>query len=111
MKKILVLAIALLSIDVFAQKESILPDSILMKIDDHNTIYIKAVFNETDTQILNFDTGTTELILTNDVLKNRFRTSPKLYSTFYNLKIGNTNYRTKVYDAELTGHGTDGRFG
>lgn len=29
----------------------------------------------------------------------------------YDLKIGNTIYQTKVYDAELTGHGTDGRFG
>jgi hypothetical protein len=27
------------------------------------------------------------------------------------LQIGNTSYKTKVYDAQLTGHGTDGRFG
>jgi len=67
-----------------------------MKINEENTIYIKAVFNEIDTLILNFDTGTTALILTTDVLKNKVKTPTKLYSNFYNLKIGNTNYRTKV---------------
>ncbi|RZJ76461.1 MAG: clan AA aspartic protease, partial [Flavobacterium sp.] len=35
----------------------------------------------------------------------------KLYNTLYNLKIGNNTYKTKVYDAALAGHGTDGRFG
>jgi hypothetical protein len=111
MKKLLAITLTLLSIVAFAQKETILRDSIPMKINEQNTIYIKAVFNEIDTLILNFDTGTTELILTNDVLKNKVKTPTKLYSNFYNLEIGNTQYRTKVYDAELTGHGTDGRFG
>lgn len=111
MKRNLIIALTFLSINVFAQKETILHDSIPLKINEQNTISIKAVFNETDTLILNFDTGTTELILTNNVLKNKIKTSPTLYNTLYNLKIGNTNYKTKVYDAELTGHGTDGRFG
>lgn len=111
MKKLLTIALTLLSIAAFAQKETMVRDSISMKINEENTIYIKAVFNEIDTLILNFDTGTTELILTNDVLKNKIKTPTKLYSTLYNLKIGKTEYKTKVYDAELTGHGTEGRFG
>jgi hypothetical protein len=111
MKMILIVLLTWLSNAVFAQKETILHDSIPMKINEQNTIYIKVVFNEIDTLILNFDTGTTELILTNDVLKNKVKTPTKLYNTLYNLKIGKTEYRTKVYDAELTGHGTQGRFG
>lgn len=110
MKKGLLLCFILLYINVSAQK-TIVSDSIRLTINEQNTIFIKAIFNEKDTLNLNFDTGTTELILTNDVLKNKLKSSPKLYTTFYNLKIGNTIYKTKVYDAKLTGHGTDGRFG
>lgn len=110
MKKELLSYFILLYINVSAQK-TIISDSIPLTINEQNTIFIKAVFNEKDTLNLNFDTGTTELILTNNVLNNKLKSTPKLYTTFYNLKIGNTNYKTKVYDAELTGHGTDGRFG
>lgn len=110
MKKGVLLCFILLYLNVSAQK-SIVSDSIPLTINEQNTIIIKAVFNEKDTLNLNFDTGTTELILINDVVKNKLKSDPKLYSSFYNLKIGNTNYSTKVYDAELSGHGTDGRFG
>ena len=82
-----------------------------MKINKQNTIYVTGVFNQIDTLVLNFDTGTTELVLTNDALKNKLKTQVQLYQTPYELKLGNTIYKTKVYDAELTGHGTDGRFG
>lgn len=82
-----------------------------MTINEQNTVFVKAVFNDKDTLNLNFDTGTTELILTNNTIKSKLSSAPKLYTTFYNLKIGNTTYRTKLYDAELTGYGTDGRFG
>lgn len=110
MKQNLLIILTLISLNAFAQKTT-LSDSIPMIINDQNTIFIKAVFNQTDTLNLNFDTGTTELVLTNDVLQKKLKFTPKLYDTFYNLKIGNTEYQTKVYDAELTGHGTDGRFG
>lgn len=106
----LLITFLLISVSIFAQK-NVKSDSIFLNINEHNTIFVQAVFNEIDTLNLNFDTGTTELILTNDVLKNKLKSSPKLYDTFYNLQIGNTNYKTKVYDAQLTGHGTDGRFG
>lgn len=110
MKEKLLICFILLNISVLAQK-TIINDSIPLTINEQNTIFVKAIFNETDTLNLNFDTGTTELILTNNTLKNKLKSTPKLYNTFYNLKIGNTIYKTKVYDAELTGQDTDGRFG
>jgi hypothetical protein len=110
MKKHLLIPFVLISMNVFGQNTT-LSDSISLTINEQNTIFVKSVFNETDTLNLNFDTGTTELVLTNDILKNRLKSTTKLYNTLYNLKIGNTNYKTKVYDAELSGHGTDGRFG
>ncbi|CAM3608399.1 clan AA aspartic protease [Flavobacterium gelidilacus] len=110
MKQNLLLVFILVYTTTFAQKLE-LSDTIALTINEHNTIFVKAVFNVKDTLNLNFDTGTTELILTNNVLNNKLISKPELYSTFYNLKIGKTNYKTKVYDAELAGHGTDGRFG
>jgi hypothetical protein len=110
MKKILFLLFILFSLHVIAQNKIILSDTIPLTINSQNTIYVKAVFNMADTLNLNFDTGTTELVLTNDVLR-KLKSSPKLYNTFYNLKIGTEDYTTRVYDAELTGHDTDGRFG
>lgn len=110
MKYNLLLLFVLITGTSFAQK-IMLRDSIPLLINEQNTISIKAVFNNLDTLNLNFDTGTTELVITNDVLKNKLKSATKLYNTIYNLKIGNTDYKTKVYDAELSGHGTDGRFG
>lgn len=110
MKQNLLITFILISTSIFAQKLK-LSDTISLTINEHNTIFVKAVFNEKDTLNLNFDTGTTELVLINDVLKNKLKSEAKLYHTFYNLNIGTTNYKTKVYDAELAGHGTDGRFG
>ena len=107
---LLIFAFILFSISIFAQKLE-LSDTISLTINEHNTIFIKAIFNEKDTLNLNFDTGTTELILINDILNNKLKSTTELYSTLYNLKIGKTNYKTKVYDAELAGHGTEGRFG
>ncbi len=110
MKLLLFGILILISTNVFSQDKTLI-DSIPMIINKHNTIFVKAIFNKTDTLNLNFDTGTTQLILTNNVLNNKLKSIPKLYNTLYNLKIGNNNYKTKIYDAVLTGHGTDGRFG
>lgn len=110
MKHLLLVALTLLSIHVVAQKGSV-SDTIPFRMNDQNNMYVKAVFNDTDTLNLNFDTGTTELVLINDVLKNKLKPTPKLYDTFYTVKIGKTTYRTKVYDAELAAQETDGRFG
>lgn len=100
-----------MSITTYSQSKASLSDTIPLVINSQNTIYVKAVFNKIDTLNLNFDTGTTELVLTNDVRKNKLKSVPELYNTFYDVRIGKHDYSTRVYDAELTGHGTDGRFG
>jgi hypothetical protein len=110
MKQALLVVLTLLSFNASAQK-ILMSDTVAFKMNGQNNIYVKAVFNSIDTLNLNFDTGTTELVLINSVLKSKIKSAPKLYNTSYNLKIGNTNYQTKVYDAELTAHETDGRFG
>ena len=80
MKRILFFAFTLISINGSAQKLE-KRDTIAMTINEQNTIFVKAVFNEIDTLNLNFDTGTTELVLTNEVLKNKLKSTPKLYIT------------------------------
>ncbi|MEP6806395.1 MAG: clan AA aspartic protease [Flavobacterium sp.] len=109
--KIILLISALLFLNTFFAQSEKISDSLMMKINEQNTIYVKTVFNKIDTLTLNFDTGMTELILTNYTLKNKIKTSVELYDKFYDLQIGKNTYSTKVYDAKLTGHGTDGRFG
>lgn len=106
---LLIVFFVFLAINSFAQ--SILNDTIKMVINKQNTIYIKTVFNEKDTLNLNFDTGTSELVLTHETIKNKLKSTIQLFNTFYPLKIGKQVYKTKIYDAELSGHDTDGRFG
>ena len=110
MKRLLIPLLMLLSLNSFAQQVTV-SDTISLTLNKYNTIYVKAIFNEIDTLNLNFDTGTTELILTNETLKNKLKSKPSLYNKPYNLKIGKSNYTTKVYDAVLSGQETDGRFG
>ena len=86
-------------------------DTLPLAINAHNTIYVTSVLNGTDTLQLNFDTGTSDLVLTNDALSNKIRSAPQLYSTKYDLQIGARHYKSKIYPAALSGHGTDGRFG
>ncbi|MGQ2983023.1 hypothetical protein [Flavobacterium sp.] len=86
-------------------------DTIPFVMNSQNTIYVKAILNATDTLSLNFDTGTTELVLTKETLKNKIRSGVKLYNTPQSLKIGSRDYSVNAYDAEKTGHDTDGRFG
>lgn len=58
-------------------------DTLKLQINKQNTIYVTTVFNKKDTLVLNFDTGCTDLIITNDVLKNKLRDEIKLYHTDY----------------------------
>ena len=110
MKQALLGALLLLSLRGAAQTTT-LSDTIPFRMNGQHNIYVKAVFNKTDTLNLNFDTGTTALVLINSVLKSKLTATPKLYTDDYSLQIGQTTYQTKVYDAELTAQETDGRFG
>lgn len=86
-------------------------DTISLGLNEHNTIYVSSVLNGTDTLRLNFDTGSSDVTLTNDVLTNKLRSALKLYHTRYDLQLGTRHYKSTVYPAELSGHGTEGRFG
>jgi hypothetical protein len=111
MKQLLFITSLFLSVNCYGQNSFYKSDTIELTINEQNTIFIKAIFNDKDTLNLNFDTGATELILTNNTIVNKLSITPTLYTKPYNLKIGKTTYQTKLYDAVLTGHGTDGRFG
>ncbi|GAB4045866.1 hypothetical protein [Spirosoma litoris] len=110
MKPLLLINLLLVSISGFTQKRA-LSDTIPFAMNEQNNLFVKAVFNYSDTLNLNFDTGTTELVLINTVLSGKLKQTPRLYTTVYPLQLGRTTYLTKVYDAELTAHQTDGRFG
>ena len=103
-------ALLLIALPSLAQQPTT-SDTIAFRMNGQNNMYVSAIFNQMDTLALNFDTGTTELVLTTGVLKNKLKAVPNLYNTTYTLKLGQTAYQTKVYDAELTAQETDGRFG
>ena len=85
-------------------------DTMKLYINEQNTIFVKTVLNKTDTLLLNFDTGTSDLVLTQETLKNKIKSSLKSGTNI--LQIGNREYQGfTIYPAQLTGHGTDGRFG
>ncbi|WP_228407605.1 hypothetical protein [Chryseobacterium timonianum] len=85
-------------------------DTMKLHMNEQNTIFVKAVLNKVDTLLLNFDTGTSDLVLTQETLKNKIKSSLKSGTNI--LQIGNKEYQGfNIYPAQLTGHGTDGRFG
>jgi hypothetical protein len=95
----------------FSKLQPEIHDTIPLAINDQNTIYVRSVLNGTDTLQLNFDTGTSDLVLTRNTLQHKVRSSPALYHTAYDLQIGGRLYKSRIYPAELSGHDTDGRFG
>lgn len=98
-------------LETYRQQSLVKSDTMALHINEQNTIFVKAVFNGTDTLDLNFDSGSTELTLTRETIDKKLITKPQLYNSFYTLRIGSRDYHTKVYDAQLSGHGTAGRFG
>lgn len=85
-------------------------DTIRLGINEQNTMFVKAALNKTDSLTLNFDTGSSNLSLTQETLQNKIKQSLK--SGVNILSIGNKNYQDfRIFKVELTGHGTDGRFG
>lgn len=85
-------------------------DSLRMGINEQNTLFVKAVLNGTDSLTLNFDTGSNNLSLTTETLKNKI--SQPLKGRKNILALGKKNYGGfGIYQVELSGHGTDGRFG
>ncbi len=86
-------------------------DTIALGVNKYNTNYIMALVNKTDTLNMNFDTGATEMTLTEEALSKKIKNDLDLYNTFYDVKIGKRAYKTKIYDIKLAGHETDGLIG
>ncbi|MCJ8153910.1 hypothetical protein MKJ01_09095 [Chryseobacterium sp. SSA4.19] len=85
-------------------------DSIRLGINGQNTIFVKTLLNKTDSLVLNFDTGSNNLSLTRETLKDKIK--EQLKGRVNVLSIGNKKYDGfRIYQVELSGHGTDGRFG
>lgn len=94
----------------FSNIRPVFHDTIKLSINEQNTMSVKAILNKTDTLILNFDTGSSDLTLTRETLKNKIKSSLKPGPN--NLQIGNKTYQDfRIYPADLSGHGTEGRFG
>jgi hypothetical protein len=86
-------------------------DSVPFIVNQFNTNFLPVVFNNTDTLMLNFDTGATDVSFTNDALKQKIKAHPDLYNTLYEIKVGNHTYKTKIYDIQLAGNETEGLLG
>lgn len=86
-------------------------DTIPFLINKYNTNLLPIVFNGTDSLMLNFDTGATEISFTTDALKTKVKSNPKLYSTSYDTKIGSRTYKNKIHDLALAGNEADGLLG
>lgn len=86
-------------------------DTISFGVNKYNTNYITAIVNKTDTLKMNFDTGATEMTLTEDALSQKIKNDLKLYNTYHDVEIGKRVYKTKIYDIKLAGHETDGLLG
>lgn len=95
----------------FSQIQPVVNDSIPFFVNQYNTNLVKVVFNKIDTLQMNFDSGATEMSLTRDVLAKKVKSSPKLYNTFYDVKIGSRIYKSKIYDNQNVGHEADGLLG
>lgn len=84
-------------------------DSIRLGINEQNTMFVKTALNK-DSLTLNFDTGSNNLSLTRETLKDKIK--EQLKGRVNVLSIGNKKYDGfRIYQVELSGHGTDGRFG
>jgi len=95
----------------YSHQKPVTHDTIPFILTEFNNVKIKAILNKTDTLNLMFDSGTTGLLLTNDAIKNKTHLANNT-STSNTLQIGNLAwYRLPVYPVELSGQGTDGRFG
>ncbi|ASU35456.1 hypothetical protein [Mucilaginibacter xinganensis] len=86
-------------------------DTIPFFINKFNTNYLPVVLNGTDSLLLNFDSGATEVCITIDGLKQKVRSMPKLYHTAYDIQVGTQIFKSKIYDIAVAGNEVDGLLG
>lgn len=86
-------------------------DTIPFFINKFNTNYLPVVLNGTDSLLLNFDSGATEVCITTDALKQKVKSRPGLYTTAYAIRVGSQTFKSKIYDIALAGNEVDGLLG
>ncbi|RAJ08192.1 hypothetical protein LX64_00839 [Chitinophaga skermanii] len=95
----------------YSKKKPVQHDTLHFELTSFNNVKVKAVVNKTDTLDLKFDSGTTGLLLTNNVIKNKTRITTPM-KPMHHLQLGNMQWdNLMIYPVELSGQGTDGRFG
>ena len=95
----------------FSKLQPEIHDSIPFFVNKFNTNFLPVVFNGTDSLMLNFDTGATEIDLTTDALGQKVKSKPNINNTSYDIKIGNQTYKNKIFDIKLAGNEVDGLLG
>ncbi len=86
-------------------------DTVAYTLNRFNTANVKTIINTTDTLNLNFDTGATELTVTEDALQHKVKGRISLYDEPNTARIGRRDYQTNIYDSKMAGHEADGLFG
>ena len=95
----------------FSKQRPVTQDTIPFILSAFNNTIFKAVLNNKDTLNLKFDSGTTGLLLTNDVIDNKIQWARNAKFD-NNLQMANLSWDSlRIYPVELSGQGTDGRFG
>lgn len=99
------------SITDYSKLQPVQHDTIPFILTSFNNIKMKAVLNGTDTLDLKFDSGATGLLLTRDAIKNKTKVQ-RNNEAIHSLQIGAMRWdKQRIYPVELSGQGTDGRFG
>ncbi len=84
-------------------------DTIPFLLTMYNNLVLKVVLDNKDTLNLKFDSGTTDFLLTNDVIKNKLHLDNLNDHAF---QIGSQKWeKQSIIAVELSGQGTQGRFG
>lgn len=86
-------------------------DSIPFHINVYNTNFLPVVLDGTDSLLLNFDSGATEVCIINESLKQKVKSNPKLYNIAYPVQIGKRTYKSEIYDIAVAGNEVDGLLG
>ncbi|KAF2336637.1 hypothetical protein [Flavobacterium ginsenosidimutans] len=92
----------------FSKLKPEIHDTIPFVLSEYNNIIFKVKLDDKETLDLKFDSGTTDFLLTNDMLNQLKLSNLKGHS----FKLGNQIWKDQeIYPVELTGQGTVGRFG
>ncbi|WP_433811908.1 hypothetical protein [Flavobacterium johnsoniae] len=92
----------------FSKLKPEIHDTIPFVLSEYNNIIFKVTLDDKETLDLKFDSGTTDFLLTNEILKQLQLKSLNGHS----FKLGNQIWtEQQIFPVELSGQGTTGRFG